>query len=153
MTEADTITIVFTGEDNRDKLDESFGPEARTFPWSSIEFPRSARDALRGPDGVSVSLTDGSARVRFQQVYRETCNPAKEDLSPCWIYESYTSGEAGLTGTVALRIASVDDATQVLGAYDVSWEGLTDRFGDPLQMYGHETAGSVVATLLSGVVR
>ncbi len=147
MVENSVITIAITSEDNKDQLDLVLsGASPKTFHWVAFQMPASAHDSLVSAEGITLDLKNAESNVQFSQVYRETCNPAKEDFSPCWIYEQYLSGQTGLSGSVLLRVAD----TQVFGSYDVSWEGLTDRFGEPIQQYSHQTIGSVGVTLLDG---
>jgi len=141
---ADAITIALGGEDNAYRLGEVLGGEKPLdFHWYAITFPARDAQALHGSDGVSVELTNLGARVGFQQVYRSTCNPATEDFSPCWLFESYAAGEPGLTGFITLRLIS----DRIEGSFDVSWQGDTDRFGEPVQPYAHETVAGVAATV------
>jgi hypothetical protein len=147
IVEDSKITVVITSEDNQSRIDEVLnGSAPKTFHWVSFEVPSAQHDALYSADGLSVDMQNSATGVRFTQVYRETCNPALEDFSPCWILETYSAGETGLAGNAHLRLS----ATNVYGSYEVSWQGTTDRFGSPAQYYQHNTIASVAATVVGG---
>lgn len=107
--------------------------------WIAITVPRARELDLRGTDGARFSLETPDATVTFSDVYTSPCNPALEDNSPCWLYEHYTAGEPGLTGSIHVRLSD----TFVDGGFDVDWRGQTDRFGPPTQMYEHEYASGM----------
>ena len=145
VVQATTVKVAFTSQDNQGLIDDVLnGAAPKTFHWSLFELPLTASGALYGPDGIDFDLSDSSSQVRFSQVYRETCNPALQNFSPCWIYESYTSGDTGLSGKGNLRLTDV----AATGSYQVVWQGITDRFGPPEQQYQHETDARIGATIV-----
>lgn len=138
------IKIIFTSEDFASRLDEiSNGLSPRDFHWSSLTFPKEASEQLFSEEGVNVDFALQVPAIKFEQVYRETCNPAKEDFSPCWISEVYTSGDVGLAGRGTLSVVP----GRATGNYRIEWQGKTDRFGDPIQLYSHVTEARIAARL------
>lgn len=131
--ETSELAVVFTAPENVGRaagiLD---GERPRDFYWGLVTVPVS--DALDA--GVLFDMADPESRAGFAQVYPGVCNPALEDFSHCFLYESYSSGEEGLSG----RIWVQRDADEISISIDVSWEGITDRFGPPLQWHGHDTS-------------
>ena len=147
VSETSEITIAFTSDEFKGRIDEILaGSQPRDFHWSSIRMPTSSHDALYSANGAVIDLANATPGVQFSQVYMETCNPAKEDFTRCWIYETYLAGSDGLTGSIHLRLTD----TQATGSYEISWHGDTDRFGPPVQSYAHETVANLGAALDSG---
>lgn len=95
--------------------------------WIKLDIPQGS------PDGV-FTLTSPTPSVKFEQNYSELCDPSVlvENPPTCWIFESYTSGETDLKGTVTVKTTT--PGLDV--SYYVEWEGITDRFGTP-QWYLH----------------
>lgn len=131
MVQADsTFTVAFAMSEYKARLSEVLaGGQPTDFRWVkvTVESPRS-QDVI-SEQGFNGQLVDVASKVTFSQVYQSPCNPATEDNRSCFIHESYSAGEAGLTGTITLRATP----THVNGSFDVSWEGDTDRFGEPRQ--------------------
>ena len=126
------------------RADEPISGAPKDFYWVSFAIPDSDDERLFTEEGFTWEMTDASRDVVFAQVYRDTCNPALEDFSPCWLYEKYRSGETALTGRVSLRVRD----GVAFGSYEIYWEGLTDRFGEPLQQHGHQTIASIAAVVV-----
>jgi hypothetical protein len=136
----DQTTYAFVEPANQHRLAEILGDTPpMNFHWVSITLP----NALDVHAGANADLAQGSPTVRFRQVYGGVCNPAGEDFTFCWLHESYVSGETGLTGQLRLKL----DGGIVDGMWDLSWEGITDRFQGQPQWHRHGTTASYVATL------
>ena len=71
--------------------------------------------------------------VEFEEVYTDVCNPATRDFQTCHLFEHYTAGDPGLTGTVSVHTTPTTIESQV----DITWQGITDRFGPPAQWHQH----------------
>lgn len=97
----------------------------RDFAWVMVSVDEANSNTARGA-GLSVDMAT-DAGVTFSQVWLDVCNPATGDFSPCFQFESYRAGEPGLVGTVTLKVGG----GEVHGTYDVTWEGQTDRYGQP----------------------
>jgi hypothetical protein len=146
VSSSEVTRVLLTSESNRVRTDEVLmGTGPGDFHWVLITVPSSHADELYSDAGLSVDMRDSDVNTSFEQVYRETCNPAKEDFSPCWIRERYSSGEAGLVGTLNLRLSE----SEAIASYEVSWDGVTDRFGDPAQQYSHTTSAQVAAKIVA----
>jgi len=142
-----TVVIAYTAQANQARLsDVTAGKVPTDFRWVSVAAPANALTAIRSESGLQVDLTDASGGLTFSQVYVGPCNPAKDNYDNCLLYETYKSGDESLTGTVKLSWSNGD----VLGSFDVNWEGMTNRFGDPVQWHKHGTLSSYQATLVTG---
>jgi len=115
------------------------GARPLDFRWVAITIATARVGEL--DTGLAVNLADPAAGVVFAQVYPEVCNPAESDFDACMIYERDTAGDPDLRGSLTLRVSE----GHVWGGFDVYWEGLTDRFGEPIQWYGHGTSGGIDA--------
>ena len=129
------VTIAYAGADDIDRLPEIVdGARPQDLRWGSLTIGAPSTALLGSEAGLVADLRDISTNVTFAQVYLGACNPASSDFSACWLYESYKAGDPGLTGTLTLRLSE-----DVTGSIDVTWERLTDRFGDPIQWHRHGT--------------
>lgn len=147
-TAANDLVVAYTMEDKADRLPEVLAGEVpMDFRWISIVVDAANAQQVYAPDGLSVDMQSGAIGMTFSQVYQGVCNPATENHNTCWLHESFRAGEPGSSGHGQLRITS----TNVYGAFDVTWEGLTDRFGPPTQWHRHGTISGYSATLLNGV--
>lgn len=136
-TAPDMTTLVFGAQDRAADLARvASGERPKDFPWIAAQVPNSLASNLRSLDGVHIDLAEKQSGAAFLQVYGGPCNPALRDFSTCLLLEQYTSGETGLTGTMVLRITD----SVASGSFDVTWEGDTDRFGEPVQWVSHETS-------------
>lgn len=121
-----------------DRLSEVLsGANPKDFHWVMVTVP--AAHAADLSTGLTADLTKTDSGIEFKQVYQGVCNPALRDFGQCWLFESYKTGEAGLSGVIQLRIANgfAD------GSIELSWEGDTDRFGDPIQHHQHGTSAGI----------
>jgi hypothetical protein len=133
------FAFAYTMEEKKTRLPEVLGGQApKDFPWVMVTVLAPESQQAMSPQGLTASLVQAGGHVTFAQVYPGPCNPAKDDHSDCWLYESLVSGDEGVGGTLRLQIASASS----VGAYDARFEGLTDRFGDPVQWLSHQTTGS-----------
>jgi hypothetical protein len=133
------LAFAYTTAEEKARLPEVLGGQApRDFPWVMITVLAPESEQAMSPQGLDASLADAGGRVMFAQVYPGPCNPATDDFSHCWLLESLVSGDDGVGGTLRLRITSAS----AVGGYDATFEGLTDRFGAPVQWLAHETTGS-----------
>lgn len=82
--------------------------------------------------------------VTFSQVYPGLCNPALGNYETCLLYESYTTGLDGLSGSVHIEM----NDNVVTGSVSIDWQGYTDRFGSPVQWHQHGTSGHYTANLV-----
>jgi hypothetical protein len=143
---AGATTLAFAASEYQHQLPD-IGVAARPprdFPWVSITIPDSSAAALSSEAGMSLDLTRSDLPIVFEQVYQDLCNPASEDGARCLLHERYTAGDDGLSGTVWTRLG--DRATEA--RFDVTWEGMTDRFGDPVQWHRHITSAAVSAAAM-----
>jgi hypothetical protein len=140
---AGATTLAFAAREYQDELPDiaTAARPPRDFPWVAITFPEASALALSSGEGLSVDLTRSDLPITFEQVYQDVCNPASEDEVRCWLFERYTAGDEGLSGTIWSRVA--DSGAE--GRFDVAWEGMTDRFGDPVQWHRHITSAAVRA--------
>jgi hypothetical protein len=143
-----SIEIAYTSSEYANQLPSIVASTPpKNFHWVSFGFPVGASDALHSAQGLQIDLTDKSTTVTFSQVYPGPCNPAKNDFSDCWLYESYAAGDSGLTGSLAVTV----HGAAASGGFNVTWEGITDRFGDPPQQHQHSTEGGFVAAIVANV--
>lgn len=134
--------VVFVNAEDAARASSILQGEApRDFYWASIELPLSEQALAAATDGVHYDLTTAGGSAGFAQVYPAPCNPALGDYAVCRIYESYQSGDSSLTGRMFVRL----DEGMITASVEVSWEGVTDRFGAPPQWHQHSTSGSYVA--------
>lgn len=137
--------VIFTAEENSDDLvDLAAGGTPRTFRWISVELPAAIASDLTSENGAGIDLAESNPQAVFSQVYRDVCNPAADDFSPCWLYERYTAGEIGLSGTIRMH----STGTQIESRFSVQWEGTTDRFAGQEQWHRHETDVAATATIV-----
>ena len=136
-------TLLFAAREHQPELPEIAGAARlpKDFPWVAISIPDPDAAALASEEGLSVDLARSEVPVVFAQVYRDVCNPAADDNTQCWHYERYTAGEKGLSGSISARLAEASADAR----FEVVWEGMTDRFGDPLQWHRHITSAGVHA--------
>jgi hypothetical protein len=139
---AGTVTFAYTAETARQRLPEILaGQQPKDFQWVAITFR-----GMHAPDGaleLSARLEDPAADVTFAHVYPGPCNPALQDFSDCLLFESVTSGDEGVSGSIQLHLAN-----EASGAYDVVFEGITDRFGEPSQWHRLQSVGNFVVPIL-----
>lgn len=139
-----SVSVAFTTSDNLDQLPSVLaGTAPRTFHWVMVTVNGQGAIDARSTKGFSGDLSSATSSATFTQVYEDVCNPAKSNFSRCWLYENYTSGDAGLSGSIQLQVGQ----TEAVGSFDVTWEGQTDRFGDPVQYYKHGTISGYSATI------
>lgn len=133
-------TIVFTQNQDLKALQSLVdGSTPKGFDWVTVSFPSEMERDLSQPSGLRVDFGDKTAEVTYRQGYRGPCNPAKEDLSACWLVEHVTAGEPGASGTLQLGLA--DGA--VSGGWDITIERITDKFGEPKQWHRYSTSSVV----------
>lgn len=126
-------TIAIADQSERENLTAiADGETPAGFHWIRLVVPAAMLDLS---DQTSLDLSQRSTAVGFAQSYMDICNPAKEDTSKCWLHEQYASGDVGLTGSI--EMTSREGVIE--GRIALSWEGETDRFGDPLQWHRHES--------------
>lgn len=136
-------TLAFADSSYQARLQEIIdGSRPMDFHWVAVTLP----STIDLHAGASLDLAQPLPLVSFTQVYGGVCNPAAEDFSFCWLFESYGAGDQGLTGQMRLQL----DATSVTGMWDVTWEGTTDRFQGQPQWHRHGTNGAIVAKLDGG---
>ena len=135
------IVVAFAPTQHRDRLSEvAAGTAAKEYRWVRVVMPATLGDALESETGVQLSLTDSASSVAFSQAYLGPCNPAKDNFESCWLFESLTAGAPGTSGTIYLR----STAAEVHGSFDTLSEGLTDRFGDPVQWLRNQTLAEII---------
>lgn len=133
--------LVFADATAKDRVSELLaGDKPTDFHWIMFEVDTAAMERVRSSEGLSADLSDSAANVSFSQVYPGPCNPALDRFDKCLLYERLISGSTGVTGRVSLKLGELLDAS-----YDVSMEGTTDRFGEPLQWHKHGSIGNVSA--------
>lgn len=138
-------TFVFLNEVNTARVPEILAGEAPNgFQWLAVHIPGARANELN-TSGVTIDLAQADGETTFAQSYSGSCNPALDVRGPCWLSESYAAGESGLSGSVALRVTE----GTVLGGLEVSWTGITDRFGAPAQHLTHNTSAPVAAVITS----
>jgi hypothetical protein len=132
------VTIAYARTENSGELPkvlESTSP--RNFPWVAITITDVDAAKMGTAEGLVIAdASDPESGVIFSQVYLGPCNPALSDYSDCFLFEKYESGEPAFRG----RFHLIETGSTISGFFDVSWEGLTDRFGEPLQQHRHETS-------------
>ena len=144
-TSKDVITVAYAQSEFEGRIGEVLDGLAPTdFYWTEVTIRGPSASAVFGTDGLMAQLQDPDSGVLFRQVYPGPCNPAIGDDTTCFLYEKYTAGEEGLSGTVQLSVS----ATEALGFFDVTWEGLTDRFGPPEQWHRHGTKAGYRAPVI-----
>lgn len=135
----DGFALAYTSIAQQDHLPEILaGGSPVGFHWAMLKVPQKLSTVVGGTD-ITGDLSDPQGGIAFRQVYEGVCNPAQTDFNECWLYESYTSGEEGLSGRIRLRV----DGTSAQGALDIQWAGMTDRFGEPIQYHQHGTSVSI----------
>ena len=140
----EVLSIAFTSSDQSARLPEVLnGTAPQDFHWVLLTIPA---NASRGTSPIDLAIAHDD--ISFAQVYRDVCNPAVDNFSPCWLLERYVAGQDGLSGQIDVDIGD----TTVTGRYDVTWEGITTRFGDPPQYHKHGTIGGFFATLAPGSI-
>ena len=138
-------TIVFTHNQDVKALQSLVDESPETgFDWVTLSFPSEMEHQLFQPSGLRADFSDKTAGVTFRQGYRGPCNPAKQDLSACWLVEHVTAGESGASGTIGLAL--VDGA--VIGGWDITIERITDKFGEPSQWHRYSTSSSVNSPMM-----
>jgi hypothetical protein len=141
VSQGEHTTLVFAETQHLDAArDVVMAKRPTGFPWVAIGLPASHAAQAASAKGVVLDLADPATGATFSQSYQAACNPAREDFSPCWLYESYAAGDDHLTGSIELKVA----AGTATALYEVTWEGLTDRFGDPIQWHKHGTSGRAI---------
>lgn len=140
-----TETVVFTASENASKVSQILaGATPKDFHWISVTIPLASDPRARSQDGLSVDLTDTTTGVVFRQVYQDVCNPALKDFQPCWLFESYEAGIQGLSGNLVIGLTD----TNATGVWDLTWEGLTDRFGPPEQWHRHGSSAGIAGPFI-----
>lgn len=135
------IQLAVGGQSHRADLDRVLaGEHPETFRWKLFTLAANELDQLAS--GVTIDLeVPGSAR--FEQVYTDVCNPAEQDFDPCLVYEALRAGATGVRGTFTLMLGE-----RLEGTLDVYGEGLTNRFGGPLQWHAHGTIAGISAPVV-----
>lgn len=113
----------------------------RNFAWVMVSVDDSHAEAVR-TTGLSFDVATDSG-ITFSQVWLDACNPAIGDFEPCYQFERYEAGEPGFTGTMSLSISD----GEVHGAYDVTWEGTSNRYGQPAY-FKHGSSGGFAGSYL-----
>lgn len=143
-TSDNTVRIAVTGISTQNRIpDVVEGLKPKDFHWVMLSLDTSKLDEARSVKGLSANLADTSGTFTFAQVYLGTCNPAKDDFGNCFLYEELASGAPGVSGNVHVRISG----SKVDAEYDVVSEGLTDRFGEPIQWHKHGSIGGISAVV------
>lgn len=142
-----SFQVIYGEEHKRDQFTQILaGAEPRDFHWALLSIPTELIGDLQTGTRIDLSSVSG---VSFAQVYRDVCNPARDDVSSCWLYERYISMQDGLSGSIAVQ----QDENGVRGAIDLTWQGLTERFGPPVQWHKHGTLASFSISNESGSAR
>lgn len=134
ITTEDEFSVLFAVTTDGADLEDAEAERLTDFWYVKITLPRSYEPEIRSQTGFTVDLTSAEPFVEFVQVYRGLCNPQEPDLDKrytCWLLERYESGQAGLSGQLTVRVYDGDIDTR----YDITWEGLTDRFDGPPQQH------------------
>ncbi len=130
------LSLAYASTEKADRLPEVLSGQApKDFRWVAVRIDKNLLGSVRSSEGLHIQMSSNPG-ISFSQVYQGVCNPALEDFSTCWLFESFASGDVGVSGTAFVRIG----ATDAHGVFDVSWEGITDRFGDPPQWHRHGTS-------------
>ena len=141
--DANVTRIAVTGISTQMRIpDVLLGLKPRDFHWIMFSLENARLEEARSSQGLLVNLASASNAFTFEQVYLGVCNPAKDDFGKCFLYEALTSGGPGVSGNLRLRLSS----DRIDAEYDVVIEGITDRFGEPLQWHKHGSIGVVSAT-------
>jgi hypothetical protein len=145
-TSSNDVRFAFAGESKQERLAEVLGGQTpRDFHWLMFSIDRAHLDEMASPQGLSIDLSNPS-KFSFSQVYEGTCNPALRNFNACWLYENLVAGSPGVRGTIDLRLSE----SEITGSFDVTIEGDTDRFGEPIQWHSHQTLGGIFARTPSG---
>ena len=137
-----STTVVVTDSRHAAELRAIYAGETPTgFEWFSVTFPSAYKDT-DGTILADIDLAKADA-VEVTHAYVDVCNPATENFERCWLLESYRAGEQGLDGHISIDVRS---STVRLRA-SFGWEGMTDRFGDPVQWHRHDIDLGVLATV------
>lgn len=149
QTVGPSFTVVFTVPDHQAALSDLLSGSAPTgYRWVRLKVDGPNVAKLATSAGLTADWSDPAAGISFAQSYVEDCNPIKDDYSRCWYTESYSAGQDGLTGQVALRT----DATTAYTNIDITWEGTTDRYGNgSAYWYRHGTETGFAAPLVQTV--
>ena len=143
--QAERTLVIFVEDGFVDRADAiASGERPKGFHWIALGIPQPLVDRVF-EDGLRVDLATEVFPFEFAQSYRDVCNPALDDYSPCWLSERYTARESGLQGKIDLRL----DDERATVSIDISWEGDTDRFGKPIQWHRHSTTAGAVAHVVN----
>jgi hypothetical protein len=135
MVKGATVLEVIVGANlEGSRIPQVLAHEKVDYPWIAIQ---TGGVPLTPGETASLDLSVQTPEVVFRQNYRDTCNPAsiEETTERCWFVETYHSGDVGLVGHVTLGWTG----ELFQAGFDVAWEGITDRFGEP-QWHRHETS-------------
>lgn len=139
-----TATLAFAAEEFQSRLDDvQAGQKPKDFHWVMFTLSATQVEELSSPSGLSIDFLS-SVGSRFEQVYLGPCNPALGQFQSCFLYEDVSSGASGVKGVASMRI----DNDRFEGNYDVSIEGNTERFGQPVQWHRHGSIGTISAKLV-----
>ena len=140
--QATQVRVAFASAANTARLSDVIaGQNPHDFDWVRVSVPIAAASA-----GTHLDMSNVAAGAQFAQVYPEVCNPALQDNSSCQILESYSAGDPGMTGTGYLKVTASTAEAQ----FDISWQGITDRFGSPSQYYQHGSTIAYLAPIVMG---
>jgi hypothetical protein len=127
--------IAFADADHFNRLSEvTSGTSPTDFRWVMIGVPTIATGGLVDSSGLTIDMSNPAIQFTFAQVYAGTCNPANGDFSTCLLLESYTAGDPGLVGSMFVHVIG----SEATGSVDITWQGITDRFGPPPQWHQHQ---------------
>lgn len=141
------VRVVFSTSDKATDLQPILaGNEPRTFHWVLVTVASGFAERVYSQSGYLADLTDSNSGVSFAQVYRDVCDPAKEDYTPCWIFERYRAGDPNVSGRLHVQLTEVTASS----AWDIVFEGLTDRFGGNIQMHKHQSLAGAIAPIEGG---
>lgn len=131
------VVFAYTDQEHRSRLPQiADGELLKEFRWVRFEIAPSVAERMYSADGLRADLKSADAGVSIQQVYPGTCNPALADFSDCWLYERLDPGVPEVTGTLQI----ISEKELFSGGFETSWEGYTDRFGEPIQWGRHGTS-------------
>jgi len=134
------IVVDATAQDRVLELIDGSAPV--DFRWLVFEVDTSRMEQVRSAAGLDADMRDGSSGLSFSQVYPGPCNPALDRFDKCLLVERLDAGKSGVSGDIHLQLGD-----SLEGSYDVSIEGPTDRFGDPVQWHRHGSNGDVSVEL------